>query len=116
MIQVELPFPPSELRHNAHQHWRKRHTAAALYKSVCAIDLRAQGLGKLDTDRLHLSITFHPPDKRRHDLDGLLSRAKWAIDSIADATGVDDYHYTMDLRRGEPVKGGKVVITLMEGE
>lgn len=114
MIHVTLPWPPSALRHNAHQHWRKRHTAAALYKSLCAIDLREQGLGKLDVDRLHLTLTFHPPDRRRHDLDGMLSRSKWGLDCIADATGVDDYHFGLTLIRGEVVKGGRVDVAIAE--
>lgn len=114
MIQVSLPWPPSALRHNAHQHWRKRHVASQLYKSVCSISLREQGLGKVDAERLHLTMTFLPPDRRRHDMDGMLSRTKWGIDCIAELTGVDDYFFGLTLIRGEPVKGGRVDITITE--
>lgn len=114
MIQVSLPWPPSALRANSHKHWRSRQTAAKLYKGVCAISLWEQGLGKLDAERLHLTIRFLPPDRRRHDLDGLCSRAKWAIDSIAEAVGIDDYHFSLSLFRGEPVKGGRVDFTITE--
>ncbi len=113
-MMVQLPWPPSALRHNAHQHWRKRHTAAAAYKADCAIALREQGLSKVEAEALHLTMTFCPPDRRRHDMDGMLSRAKWGVDCIADATGIDDYHFGFTLRRGQPVKGGAVIVEVTE--
>lgn len=113
-MKVELPWPPSALRANSHKHWRSRQTAAKLYKSICLIDLREQGLGKLGLDKLHLTLVFHQPDKRRADLDGHLSAAKWGIDAIAETVGIDDQHFGFTILRGEPVKGGKVVATLSE--
>lgn len=114
MTSITLPWPPSSLRVNSHKHWRSRQTGAKLYKSVCMIELREQGLGRIDCHHMHLTIRFCPPDKRRRDLDGMLSQVKWGIDAISDTIGLDDYHFGFTLIRGDPVKGGKVIVTLTE--
>lgn len=116
MLSCVLPYPPSALRPNAvnRQYWQKSRTAAALYKSLCAIELREQGLGKVDADRLHLTIQFCPPDARRRDLDNMLASVKHGIDAISDAVGVDDYHFGFTISRGPVVKGGEVRISITE--
>lgn len=40
-----------------------------------------------------LSLLFLTPDKRKRDLDGMLSSAKHALDGIAQALGVDDSRF-----------------------
>ena len=40
-----------------------------------------------------LSLVFMPPDKRKRDLDGLVSAAKAEIDGMAQALGVDDSRF-----------------------
>ena len=62
--------------------------------------------------RVHAIITFHPPDKRRRDLDNMLSSFKSGIDGIVDAIGVDDSDWTITISKGEPVIGGKVVVEI----
>jgi crossover junction endodeoxyribonuclease RusA len=59
-----------------------------------------------------LHITFHPPTKRRYDLDGLLTRCKPLLDGFADAIEVNDYRFAMTIRRADPVAGGQVVIEI----
>lgn len=60
---------------------------------------------------LALSLTFCPPDKRRRDLDNLLAAMKPDFDGVSQALGVDDQLFEpLTLRRGEPVKGGRVVL------
>lgn len=61
-----------------------------------------------------LDIVFHPPTRRRFDLDGLLGRCKPMLDGLAQALGVDDYRFALTLRRAEPIKGGRVTITIGE--
>lgn len=60
----------------------------------------------------HLSITFNPPDKRRRDLDNMLASCKAMLDGLASAMKVDDYEFTITLRRGDPVKGGAVAVVI----
>jgi crossover junction endodeoxyribonuclease RusA len=61
---------------------------------------------------INVSITFHEPDKRRRDMDGMLSQSKNMLDGIADAIGVDDHLWSLSLRRGEVRKGGAVVVEI----
>ena len=59
-------------------------------------------------------MRFHPPDKRRRDLDNMLASAKQGIDAISAAIGLDDYHFGFTIVRGEPVKGGRIVVDIVE--
>jgi len=43
-------------------------------------------------------------------MDNMLGSLKYGIDGIAMAMGVDDCQFEFDLRRGEPRKGGAVVV------
>lgn len=59
------------------------------------------------------SITFHPPSKRRMDIDGMLSSCKAYFDGISDALGIDDSCFnTIQCTKAAPVKGGKVIVEL----
>lgn len=57
-----------------------------------------------------VTITFHPPTKRRYDLDNRIASFKAGQDGIAQALAVDDSRFEPTYKRGEPVKGGKVVV------
>ena len=102
---LTLPWPPRELHPNARVHFAKRSNVARKYKSDCVL-LTPKSIA----DGTHLSITFNPPDNRRRDLDGMLSAFKWGIDAIAQVMGVDDYQFSLSLRRAGPVKGGAVIV------
>ena len=56
------------------------------------------------------SITFHPPTAHKYDTDGLIARFKAGQDALQVVTGVDDNEFVMTYRRGEPRKGGAVVV------
>ena len=58
----------------------------------------------------HLDITFYPPDRRKRDLDNMLSAIKYGLDGIALASGVDDYSWSLTISRGVPMKDGEVHI------
>lgn len=60
-----------------------------------------------------LRFDFHPPDKRRRDLDNMLASIKAGVDGIADALGVDDQRFGFWLSREAPIKGGKIVVSAM---
>lgn len=115
-MQVALPWPSSKLRPNASSPgaWRIKQAAAKAYRADCAIMCRAGGLARVNMDAAHLTIRFCPPDRRRRDLDNMLASFKQGIDAIAEAIGIDDYHFGFTIVRGEPVKGGEVVVTIGE--
>ena len=110
-VTFELPYPSPKLSPNARGHWSKSAGAKKAYRSECWIECLAQGADKMQ-GRVHAIITFHPPDKRRRDLDNMLSSFKSGIDGIVDAIGVDDSDWTITISKGEPVIGGKVVVEI----
>jgi crossover junction endodeoxyribonuclease RusA len=111
MTEIVLPWPPAALRPNASSpgNWRRKSEAAKRYKHDCIL-LTPKSIA----DGTHLAITFCPPDKRRRDLDNMLASFKAGIDAIAQVMGVDDYQFSISLTRGEPVKGGQVVVVIGE--
>ena len=114
MIVVRLPWPPKELWVNRKVHWAKRAPVAKRYRQDACVLTLVEMKRRMMPTGLHL--IFHPPDRRRRDLDGMLSAMKPAIDGIADALGVDDSNFSLRLERGEPTKGGEVVAVITEGE
>ena len=119
MIAIRLPWPPKELSPNARVHWAKKSGKAKRYRQDALMLARpavSRCPAALCADTYRLSLTFHPPDRRRRDLDNMLASIKAGIDGIADALGVDDQHFSLRLERGEPTKGGEVVAVITEGD
>jgi crossover junction endodeoxyribonuclease RusA len=55
------------------------------------------------TGQGQLTIIFHPPDRRRRDLDNLLSMVKQAIDGICEVLGIDDHQlHPVSIDYGQP--------------
>lgn len=116
-MQFTLPWPPSVLRPNRARtrHWAANGTAAALYKSVCAIALREQGAEVLGVDRVAVTLEFCPPRLGKMDRSGSLAAFKAGEDALADALGIDDDNFEpITLKRGQKVAGGCVVVTVTE--
>lgn len=101
-MRIELPFPPKELSPNARVHWAKKASAVRGYRLACAWHAVEQKVGKMDAKNVDATITFHPPSRRRIDMDNLLARSKAAIDAVSEAIGVDDSRWSFSLVRGEP--------------
>lgn len=58
------------------------------------------------------SITFFPPDRRKRDDDGMIGAFKNGRDGVADALGSDDHKFRPTYCFGEPVKGGRIEVTI----
>lgn len=110
---VTLPWPDKRLHPNTRTD--RRHTTAVRkeYRNTCW--RMCKYMANLDPALTHLDITFHPPDARRRDLDNMLGAIKYGLDGMAMALGVDDYDWSLTIRRGEKdaEKQGKVVIRLL---
>ena len=109
-MKVVLPWPSQALSPNARVHRMAKATAARKYRAACDWHAKAAGLGRLQADALHMTLTFCPPDHRRRDLDNMLAAFKPGLDGLSDVLGVDDSNWSLTLRRGDPVKGGAVVV------
>lgn len=111
---IVLPWPPKELSPNARLHWTKLAKAKKAYRAACAAQAMAQGLRRMQADKLHLSLTFYPPNRRAFDLDNALARMKSGLDGLADVLGVDDRHWSLSIARAETV-GGYVAVEVSHG-
>lgn len=112
---IRLPWPPSVLSPNARGHWSKKSSAAKKYRGDARLLSQAMGCRALGCKSLTVEITFCPPDKRHRDTDNMLASIKSGLDGIADATGVDDSRWHYGIARGEPVKGGAVLVHVLPG-
>lgn len=91
---VNLPWPPKELSPNARMHWSKKSKAAKMYRATCSLLVRQALIVKPDVPgRLHLWLTFLPPDRRHRDDDNMIAAFKSGRDGIADALGIDDKRF-----------------------
>jgi crossover junction endodeoxyribonuclease RusA len=116
--RIELPWPSALLSPNARVHWgaKSRATKAARADGYCATRAAKIGIPAGDVP-IMVQLTFNPPDQRRRDQDGMLSSCKAYLDGIADALGVNDNAFRLAAPIiAEPIKGGKVVITIGGGE
>ena len=105
MISLTLPWPPTGLSPNARTHWAKLAKLKKQYRQACAWSAKAQGAGRIDAQRLHVSLTFVPPTRRAYDLDNALAKMKAGLDGLADVLGVDDSKWTITIAKGQGVGG-----------
>lgn len=112
---VDLPWPDRKLHPNYRfSHWAPRAGAAKAARKTAAWSAKAAGLRPIDAIALSVTAIFYPPDRRRRDLDGMLSSIKSYLDGIADVVGVDDSKWVIGLQREEPRKNGAVRIVIEE--
>lgn len=110
---LELPFPRSELMPNR-ANGRNYRALSGIKKQVkhdAYMLTIAAGLKGIKANN-GISIMFHTPDKRKRDLDNMLTAMKNALDGVALALGVDDSTFhpiTIDRVYG----GNKVVIEFL---
>lgn len=114
-----LPYPPSV---NNYWKWAPGGKATGTvhltasgeqYRQLVAYILKAQNLRLRLTGRLAIEITVETPDKRRRDIDNIL---KATLDSLVHGGLVldDEQFDLLMVRRGNPVPGGRLGITITE--
>lgn len=118
MIFFSIPWPHRDLSPNARIHWAKLASRKKAYRTGCGWDAAQafNAAGKPKMAGVTLKITFHPPCKRRRDLDNCLASIKAGLDGIADVIGVDDSKWSLALKMDAPTKGGRVFIDVIAQE
>ena len=115
-MNILLPWPSKDLSPNSRVHWRVK--ADAVKKArLDAWHITLLAIPKvwhIPSGQIDVHTIFHPPNKRRYDMDNLIARMKGANDGIADALKVDDYRFKLSFEIGESIKGGQVEITIAE--
>lgn len=112
MPTVELPWPSPVLSPNARGHWSKKAKAVAAYRRDCHYRAAMAGVRALNWPSAKVDVLFCPPDARKRDRDNMIAAFKAGADGVASASGVDDANWEPTYRQGEPVKGGKIVVTM----
>jgi crossover junction endodeoxyribonuclease RusA len=105
---ISLPYPPVKLSPNSRCHWAQKARVFKSYKFQCFAVLSQHRPALWGRDSFELR--FLPPDRYRRDLDNALSAFKAGIDALSDVCGVDDSKFNFKIAKGEPTKGGAVVV------
>ncbi len=110
---LELPWPSNKLSPNARTHYAVKMKITAAHKETAYFITKSKALSEpLPAVKTHVRIIFHAPDRRKRDLDNLLSSCKAYLDGIALAYGINDTLFrpiTIDFAE-ETYKKGKVEI------
>jgi len=115
---VSFPWPHKDLSPNARVHWGKLAKRKAAQKAECHWDAHQafNAAGRPQMRGVTAQITFHPPCRRRRDLDNALASIKAGLDAIAAVIGVDDSKWGLTLAWGAPVKFGRVHVEFAAAE
>lgn len=110
---IRLPWPAPCMWPNSRIDRRAASGTRRKYRETGAWVTRAAGFRRGHCEnwhKVHLLITFRPPDRRKRDLDNMLAAIKSGLDGVADALGADDSRFEITIRRGElDRKGGGCV-------
>ena len=109
-MRIILPWPTKDLSPNARGHWAVKARAKKAYRALCAWQAKSQGMTRSDAKRLHLKITFVPPNRRARDLDNMLASLKSGLDGLCDVLGVDDSKWSIEISKADDRIGGFVEI------
>lgn len=90
VVLIRLSWPSQPLWENRPSHWTKKAKAKKAYRKEAWAKALEQSIGRLNTTIPRLYFSFHPPDRRRRDLQNMPATQKASIDGIADAMGCDD--------------------------
>ena len=111
---VVLPWPDPVLWPNRSNgnHWSVRQSAKSAAKLIARSNSTGANIGDTSIDHA-VTIIVEPPDKRRRDVDGVLSALKPSLDGIAHALDIDDCHFNpIQIVRAAPVPGGRVTVRI----
>jgi crossover junction endodeoxyribonuclease RusA len=111
-MRIDLGWPSPILSPNARAHWFKKSSATKAYRMACYYLAREAVKLATAESPVHMTVTFHPPDKRRRDRDNMIASMKAGMDGLADALGIDDSHFIPTYHMGDPVKGGRVTVQI----
>lgn len=109
---IELPWPPSSLSGHNTGHWRSKKGIVAKHREWAKNATLAAKEDVPATGDIRVLVTFYPPD-RRSDRVNFPNRMKPYFDGIADALKVNDSRFIPSYQFAEPIKGGRIVVSIM---
>jgi crossover junction endodeoxyribonuclease RusA len=114
-VTFDLPFPAKVLWPNGRPaHWAEKARAVKSARKAAWAAALAAGVKSLPVgDGYAISVTVYPKTRNAIDADNAVASLKASLDGIADALGVDDQTFdTPTISFGEPVKGGRMTLTV----
>ena len=124
MIEIVIPNWPRGLSPNRARrmtmHARSGHEYMDREQAKGLME-RGAGEGLVRVCEVGVEITFYPPYKHKWDAVNAHFACKAILDGVVDGLnatgweGDDSLFWPVVLRKGEPVKGGKVVIRIGDG-
>lgn len=111
MKTLTIPYPPSVNTYWGFKGHRRFLTPKAnQFKSAVAQIVSDQQI-KFGNQRLEISITLYPPDRRIRDIDNVV---KSTFDSLVQAGAFEDDSCidVLLVQRGAIIKGGKAEVTI----
>lgn len=110
---IRCPWPATPLSPNARTHWATKAKYAKALKEASHKAAEPHVEKLKGRNGYTLTLTFHPPQNRRYDIDNLLARCKAMLDGIADALNADDRTFRINLEPvAEKTKGGCVFVSV----
>lgn len=115
---LEFSWPHKMLSPNARPHPNAKMIKTREARAAAYYLTRANHWGELQgAKRLKVTFTFHPPDRRKRDLQNAYGATKALCDGVADAILVDDSKWCpVILKWGEVRKPGLIVVELEKDE
>lgn len=112
-VKIVLPWPEKNLWPNTRVLWPARYKARWTAKSEAFVTMKHSRV-KFPADVL-LWFVFHPPHRRRYDVDNAIAACKGYLDGMAEASGVDDSVWTdFRLSKGVRTDSGAVCVIACE--
>jgi crossover junction endodeoxyribonuclease RusA len=115
---IELPFPAKILWPNGRGHYMAKHREFQKHKTWAFLAAKSvhPDMERWAGGKLQWSATFYPKTRHIIDKDNAAASLKAYQDGIAAAMMVNDNLFdTPTIHFAEPVKNGRVVITLLPG-
>ena len=108
-----LPWPSAKLWPNERAHFILKARVFKSAKTTAFYTAKASKISFPADSQLIVRVVGNAPTRRSYDGDNLQAACKAYFDGIALAIGIDDKHWRFDgVTKGEPIKGGQVVIIL----
>ena len=114
MNTCTFSWPPRECSPNWRGHWAAKAKAAKAYRKECWVLALSAGLKAEKHATVYVSITFHPPSRRRYDLDNCVGSLKNGLDGLADALGVNDYQFRINASLAGSEPSGRVFVRISD--
>ena len=121
-IKIVLPnLPPKEANPNSNSHFYIRSRVRREQHEQMLGYVLEQGRPDTPFEKAHITITWRAKDKRKRDIDNLLSAMKGSIDGLVEADVlVDDsakhLSYTLFYEWGDDVTENETIIEIKQVE